>query len=460
MGKISEEEKKKRLRKRRKNSHLTKDEWKAKRRRARRRIVIIQRICMVFLLLTVVGGGSFAVIWNLPSVKLSRQLDKGKEYEEEAAYEDAIQSYEKALQIDSTSVKAYQCMAVTYLDMDDEQGAKKILFEGWENTQDESLLQYYCTVVLNEAVNDINKNNCTLETVEKVVSVLEKDTDNKDALEIIHTAYERLMAELADGGGEDFFLDVDEASENCSFESYEQLMNRLFALYQANGTEEIKNIVSEYGMIGLDRMKVSRHHLDAWKQILAQIEEISPVESRSNLLSCLKKEEEIQDIFSDIFTEFDAGNYEAAKDFIVSDTYTQIRDSFIGKTMEFWNGETMIPVSRECVILEQQDGQWIFSYPDFKDNEKTAGVITVWGNKMTDNGVQRSCISYEPAEESGSYYPHTEYVISYMFSNVQKKNSFTEIMNYHLETRTWTETDMVTHMIGDWGGPYQWEKEY
>ena len=128
--------------------------------------------------------------------------------------------------------------------------------------------------------------------------------------------------------------------------------------------------------------------------------------------------------------------------------------------MEYWDGMTYIPVSREYVILKQADGKCSFEFPDFKENENTAGVLTVWGNEMLDNGVQRSSITYEPAKEGESYYPHTEYIISYMCSNVQKKSSFDYEMNYHFETRVLTEEGMTTTMIGDWGGPYQWQKTY
>lgn len=442
-----------------KSSQLSRDAMKAKRRKMRKRMVIMQRVCIVALAAVLIGGGGFAVIWNLPFVKLSRQLSAGQEYEEEAAYQNAIESYEKAIQIDSTSVKAYQCMAGTYLNMQDDNSAKKILFEGWETTQDESLLNYYCTVILNEAVGEINENKCTLETVEKIVSVLEQNTANEDALTLIHTAYEHLKQSFSDGSGEEFFYDQGEA-ETCNFTLYEQIMNRLFTLYRADSTDELKSVISEFGMLPIARMKVSMRHMEAYNAILETVNELAGSDATDNLIACLKKEREIQNIFDGMFLEFDAGNYEAAKEFIVSDTYIQIRDAFIDGTMEFWKGETMIPVSREAVILTNTDGAWTFEYPDFKDNEKTSGIITVWGSKLVDSGIQRSCISYEPAEEAGNYYPHTEYTISYMSSNVQKKNSFKEEMNYHLETRVWTEEGTTTDMIGDWGGPYQWEKEY
>ena len=152
----------------------SREEIRFKRRRRRKRIVMLQRAGIALLTIGVIGGGGFAAIWNLPQVKLDRQLSTGMEYTQEAAYDEAIDAYEKALKIDATSVKAYSCMAGAYLDMEDASHAKQILFEGWENTQDESLLEYYCTVILNEAVEDINHDQVSFETAEKILDVKKK----------------------------------------------------------------------------------------------------------------------------------------------------------------------------------------------------------------------------------------------------------------------------------------------
>ncbi len=434
--------------KRKKNSRLSKAQLKIKRRRARRRIQIMGRVAVAFLVLGAVGGGAFAIIWNLPEVKLNRELNAGDEYAQEQSYDQAVQAYGNALELDSTSVKAYRCMAGAYLGMQDGSHAKQVLYEGWENTQDESLLEYYCTVILNEAVDEINGGMTNLETLDKVESVLEQGLLRREALDIMGSAYRRLMEQYKGDG------------TAVDFAGYEETMSRLFALYQKEQTEEIGAMAAEHGYLDVGELTVPAEHVDAYLNILQQANEIQPLDARSDLIACLQKEKEIQEVFAGIFQEFDAGNYEAAKEFIVTDTYKGFRDAFIAQTMEYWTGETYIPVSREYVKLKQDEGKWTFSFPEFSENEATAGVITVWGVDMTDNDVLRTYISYEPAMQNGAYYPHVQYVISYMYSNLQKKNGFLYDMNYHFETRTWTEEGMTTHMVGDWGGPYQWEKTY
>lgn len=439
---------------------LTKEELRAKRRRERHRIVIMQRV-FVSIFALAGAGGIFAAVWNLPAIKLYRELNAAQEYTQEASFDEAIESYENALKIDSTSVKAYRCMANAYIDMDDETHAKQVLYEGWENTHDESLLQYYCTVILNEAVAEINGNTCTFETIGKIISVLQQDSGNTDAIGLMYTAYDYLMLGIEEKNQASLFFDGSSQDEVCEFEAYEQIMNQLFTLYETNASEEIKGIVSRYGLMDVEELIISRQHIDTYKQLLEKANTLEETSERNALLACMNKEAEIQNIFADMFVQFDSGNYEAAKDFIVTETYTRIRDEFINQTMEYWSGATYIPVAREYAIFKKADnGAWSFTYPSFADYEDTAGIITVMGNRMTDEGVQRSSIAYEPAKEATGYYPHKEYTISYMNSNVQKNNSFVTEMNYHLETKTWTEEGMTTVMIGDWGGPYQWQKTY
>jgi tetratricopeptide (TPR) repeat protein len=437
---------------------ISRNEKRARRKRARRRAVLLQRIFAVLLVL-VAAGGCFAFIWNLPALRLDRELKAGEEYTQEEAFDEAIAYYEEALKIDSTSVKAYRYMANAYFGKEDNLQAKKVLLEGWQNTQDEGLLKYYCTTILNEAVAQINDGACTLETVQNILSVIEKDENNADALELMNIAYERVVQGFQKENDADFFYDVN-GQEGCLFPLYQQIMDKLFEIYGTNSSEDVKNIILKYALIDVPELKISREHAKVYRGLLEKASALGENEAVSRLLSCLNKEEEIQNIFADMFTAFDAGKYEAAKDFVVSEAYTQIRDAFIGGTMEYWSGETYIPVSRETVILKQTDGTWTFQYPKFEDDETTEGIITVWGNKMTDEGIQRSCIAYEPAKEGENYFPHIQYVISYMYSNVQKENSFEAEMNYHFETRTWTEEGMTTDMIGGWGGPYQWEKTY
>ncbi|MDE7015930.1 MAG: tetratricopeptide repeat protein [Kineothrix sp.] len=420
-------------------------ERKRRRKRARKRVVFFERFLVACVIAAFLGGMGYFV-WNIPSFRLTRQLDAGKEYTKKEAYDAAIKAYENALEIDSASVEAYRCMAGAYLGMEDDSHAKQILFDGWRSTQDEGLLQYYCTVLLNEAIAEINSDRISWETVEKIEDVLEQNMLEAEAMEAMETACRRLKEQME--------------SANLDFASYQEMVNNLSDFYASTGLEGMKKIVSEFGWLSMEEIELPMEYVDVYLSILENANSLGEMPERSEMIACLYKVKEIQAQFADIFVQMDEGNYEAAKDFIVTDGYLQLRDAFINGTMEYWEGSTYIPVSREYVILKQKDGKCSFEFPNYDANENTAGVLTVWGNAMTDNGVQRSSLTYEPAKEGESYYPHTEYVISYMCSNVQRANGYVSDMNYHFETRVHTEAGTSTTMIGDWGGPYQWQKTY
>lgn len=429
-----------------KDAGLSRDERKEKRKKARKRIVWIQKCVISILFVGIIGIGT-AVVWNYPEIKMNRFIEEGKAYTQAASCSEAIESYKQALEIDETNVRVYRYMADAYLDIGSEAQAKKILFEGWEKTQDDELLQYYGTIILNEAVKEINEDKTDWETADKIISVMELNVMKQDAVELIKIVYERLISGM-------------QINENFDFKAYEQLIERLMKLYQKEQNAEIGKVISQYAMLDVTELVLAIEQVETYLKILEAGNGIHETPERSELIACLKKETEIQEMFAGMFEEFAAGNYEAAKEFIVSSEYLDLRDAFINGTMEYWAGATYIPLNREKVIVKKTETGWNFEFQKFEENETTAGVITVWGVDMEDNGVLRTGISYEPPMEGKSYYPHTEYVISYVNSNVQTNNAFEYAMNYHFETKIRTEEGMTTEIIGDWGGPYQWKKTY
>ena len=146
-----------------------------RRRKRRKKAVMMERIIVALLIVTFIVGGT-VLAWNLvPGIKVSRHLDEANAFMETAAYDDAIASCEEALKIDSMSIKAYRAMAGVYLTKEDRRAAEQVLYRGWETTKDEGLLQEYCIQLLNDAVADINAQNCTLDTLEKCVTAVENN---------------------------------------------------------------------------------------------------------------------------------------------------------------------------------------------------------------------------------------------------------------------------------------------
>ncbi len=69
------------------------------------------------------------------------------------------------------------------------------------------------------------------------------------------------------------------------------------------------------------------------------------------ILACLSKQQEISDYFAPMFEAFEQEDYEAARNFIVTDQYKAIRDAFINRTMEYWTGNTYVPVTKEAIVF-------------------------------------------------------------------------------------------------------------
>lgn len=435
------------------------DEVRARRKQARLRKVRRQKIIMAVSSAVIVLAVIGIVLFCMPSMKLSRSLSSGDKYSARAEYADAQGAYEKALEIDSGSVRAYRGMAANYLAQEQTQEAKQILYTGWEQTQDQGVLDYYCTVIYNEAVVEINNKNCTLATVEKCIQVLEQKPGHEDALELMGTCYERLFKVSEEEETCVMFYDEDAAQDTCSYNEYEQLLRRLLALYQASPSERIKNILAQYAVIDMPYVRISIPHMGQYMALLTDINAVTGDAKITETLACLTRAKEIQEYFDAAFTEFESGNYAYARDLVAQESYQQIRDDFINENSGYWEGSTYIPVNREQIVLHNENGQIRFSFLSDEEYNNKQGIIRVWGTKQEDDGVQRSIISYLPTENNtGSEY--TEYKVEYLYSNVKIGNQYVPQMNYRFDTIITTAEGTTTNAIGDWGGEHEWEIDY
>lgn len=435
------------------------DEERARRREARKRKVRRQKIMIVVLSCVIVAAIIAIFFLMTPSMKLSRSLSKGAKYAEKADYENTQRAYESALEIDPVNVSAYRGLADNYLAQGRIADTEQILYEGWEQTQDEGLLHYYCVEVYNEAVSEINQGNFSFDTVEKCLHVLELEPDNENAIETLQTYCYNLIFEVADE--EDtcmLFFDEDLSNDTCSYNEYEKLLRKMLALYQENKTEGLKNIVAKYALIDMPYARISLPHVEQYTAVLTDINNAVNDADIADTLACLARAKEVQDYFAPAFTEFEAGNFAFARDIVAEDSYQQIRDAFINEDSGYWEGSIYIPVNKELLVLHREDDAVRFYFPDAEEYDNHQGIIIVWGTKQEDDGVQRSVISYEPVEAGSD--SHVEYTIQYLYSNVKIGNQYVPQMNYRFDTKITTEEGITTNAIGDWGGEHEWEIDY
>ena len=435
------------------------DEIRARRREERKRKVRRQKIMMAVSAGVIAVAAVVVVVFCTPSVKLSLSLAKGGRYTEKEDYTNARTAYENALKIDTASVEAYRGMADGYVAQGKIQEAKQILFTGWEQTQDEGLLHYYCIELYNDAVREINAGECTLGTVDKCIQVLEQEPTNPDALGLMGTCYERLFRVEEDDEVCSIFFDADAAADTCSYTEYEQLLRRLAALYQSNPSEKIKAILTQYALIDMPYVQLSVPHLEAYMTMLTDVNGVVNDAGIADTIACLNRAKEVEEYFAAAFQEFEAGNYAYARELVVQESYQQIRDSFIEENSGYWEGSVYIPVNREQMVLHREEGKVRFSFPDMDKYENYKDMIKVWGTKQEDDGVQRSAISYVPAAENGAG-SHTEYKVQYLYSNVKIGGQYVPQMNFRFDTEVTTDEGTTTNAIGDWGGEHEWEIDY
>ncbi|MBD5489104.1 MAG: tetratricopeptide repeat protein [Lachnospiraceae bacterium] len=436
------------------------DELRARRREERRRKVRRQKIAMAVCAgVIVVGAIAIPILLNLPSMKLSRCLAKGGRYTEQSDYTNAQNAYESALKIDTASVEAYRGMADNYVAQGNIQDAKQILYTGWEQTQDEGLLHYYCVEVYNEAVHEINEGNCTLATVDKCIQVLEQEPDNADAPGLLSTCYERLFKTEEEEAVCSMFCDADAAQDTCSYAEYEALVRRMLALYQTKPSEAMKAVLTQYVLIDRPYVQISIPHLEAYRILLTEVNSAVKDAGITETMACLARAKEVSDYFAEAFQEFEAGNYAYARELVAQESYQQIRDSFIEENSGYWEGSIYIPLNREQLMLHREDDKVRFYFLSEEEYDNHQGIIKVWGTKQEDDGVQRSVISYEPAVDSGED-SKTEYTVQYLYSNVKIGGEYVPQMNYRFDTKVTTQEGITTNAIGDWGGEHEWEIDY
>ncbi|MBR5360983.1 MAG: hypothetical protein IK123_08865, partial [Lachnospiraceae bacterium] len=381
-----------------------------------------------------------------------------------AEYDAAIDSYTKAIEIDSKSVIAYSNMAGAYLSIDDPESAKKILYNGWENTENEELLDNYHAVILNEAVDKMNRKETDIDVVDSMVTVLEEDNGNTDAIELIDAAYSRCFEEAYGDDinalfRPDHVKDKSDGVSECSFEKYSSVVDRMINVYNTAPSEELKKIIREYMIPMEDSFTLNVEDVPEYNGLLEKAMAITGSdENIDSFMACLDDSQKVQGIFADIFTQLDVGNVDELRKFVVSDEYIALRDIFLNKDETPQENTVYVPISREAIILNRKDDKWSYRFLSFEENPSTAGVITLWANYFEDDGVQRSSISYEPASIEDNMYPHTKYSVTYLYSYITSGNS-TRVakMNYRLDTTIERRDGTVDEtIVGDWGGANEW----
>ncbi len=436
------------------------------RSRKKRRRFDLKKIVIILGSTAVVVAGGFVVYNQLPFVKVNKAIAAGDKYTQVEDYEAAIDSYETAIQIDKHSVTAYSNMASAYLSIDDSESAKKILYDGWQNTENTGLLDNYHAVILNEAVDCLNTKNADMSTVLSILSVLKEDNESRDAIELLDAAYSRIFTDAYSYNVDALFRSdsatyaaTEEGDAVFSYGEYESFVKELLAIYEAAPSDDLKEVIIKYATPGDISFTLNYENVAAYEELIGSIEaNVGGSDNITSMKACLSNAQEVQATFADIFAQLDVGNVDELRDFVVSDQFLNLRNIFLNNEPTPQENTTYVAISREAIILNNTDGQWSYRFLNFEENPTTQGVITVWANYFEDDGIQRNSISYEPASIEGNYFPHTKYDVTYLYSYITSgKATKVPKMNYRLSTTVTLEdgSDVET-IVGDWGGPNEW----
>lgn len=426
-----------------------------KRRRKRRYSFLRSRfkiMAIVFFAVVLVS-----VVLLMPKICSNYHCLKAAKKLRQEEYREAIVCYNKALECHATSSKTYQSMAKAYLSMDNYQAAGDILKKGMEVTKDDNIKEYYITVLLNESINDMNQGKCSWETLEDVITVLNTDSLNSDAYEVLDSFYKKNIS-CKDG---DLIKRLFMQDDN--YEKYNSFITELIDIYQKNPSDMLKNQIYQYAFLDCETVNLPVDKLESYRKLLEKVLLQTGTEDEMEWIDALKKAEEIHDFFTPILREFEKENFEIARDFIVSDDYIGIRDAFINGEMKYWEDTTYQVVSDIAVSFHLADGKRTFSFMDEDPKEAKHGFIKVWGFRWVDNGHLRTGISYVPAKDYGEDDEFREYEIMYWWStakNIAIAESTYAKMNYRFEIRHYTNEGMYSEVINDWGGPYEYKDTY
>ncbi len=423
----------------------------------RRRGIDFRKLGLIAVSTVAVVIVGYMIYSHLPFVKVDKAIAAGDKFTENADYESAIESYSKALEIDSKSVKAYANLAGAYLSIDDSASAKETLYNGWKNTDSSALKDNYHIIILNDAVSAMNNDCADLGTVKSILSVLEDGSDNPDAMELLKAASERCFENAYGDDANALFRSGDDSKPTYS--GYSEMIKSMLTLYQASPSDDLKEIILDYLTPNISSFTLNIADVESYKELIASATEaVGTTDEIENFNKCLSNSQEVLSIFSDIFGQLDVGNVDELRGFVVSDQYLALRNVFLNKQETVLENTTYVPISREAIILNNNDGNWSYRFLDFDENPETNGVITLWANFFEDDGVQRASISYEPAAINGNVYPHTQYSVTYLYSYITSGSS-TKVakMNYRLDTTiTYEDGTIDETIVGDWGGANEW----
>ena len=356
----------------------------------------IGQIVAIIVLLFVALFGTYKLYQNMTAVRLTRALALAQAAQNDGDYATAIDYYEQAISIDSKSVIAYEELANCYATLNDTDNVMNVLYSGWKNIGDQSMLDNYISLKLNDVIATIQTSGGSFEAVEEVLDVLKIDGANEDALQLLGTLYSYCMIDKNTSGDNVLFWEDDD--ENSSFAKYKEAVSSMLDIYEVSPSEELEMLISRYIIpegnvvwIGLDNCSDYALLIQDASNLLGESS------SLDSFIGCLENAVVAQGVFDKIWPEIEDGDIEPFRDFMISDEILSYKDALINGEDPYLEIEMENAFCQEGIILTLLDNSWTYHFLDYSENNNTNGVITL---QLTYEEVQASKTAVEEAVEN------------------------------------------------------------
>ena len=336
----------------------------------------IGQIVLIFVLLFVCLFGTYKLYQNMTAVRFTRALALAQSAQNNGDYADAIKYYEQAIGVDSKSLIAYEELANCYATLNDTENVMNVLYNGWLNTSDQSMLDNYISLKLNSVIATIQTSGGSFEAVEDVLDVLKIDGSNEDALQLLSTLYSYCMIDKNSSGDSVLFWSMDE--DEATFDQYIGAVSSMLDIYEMYPSDELEMLIARYIIPEGNVVWINTKNCSDYALLVKDARTLLGESSSLNsFIACLEDADKVSGVFDSIWPLIESGDVEPFRDFMISDDVISLKEYLISGEDQYLELEMENAFCQEGIVMTLEDNLWTYHFPDFSENPATKGVITL-----------------------------------------------------------------------------------
>lgn len=455
------------------------DEAKSKKKEKKWTAFDIGQIVVIVALLFVCLLGTYKLYQNLTAVRFTKALALAQNAQNNADYATAIKYYEQAISIDSKSAIAYEELANCYATLGDTEHVMSVLYSGWQNIGDQTMLDNYISLKLNGVIASIQTSGGSFDAIEDVLDVLKIDGNNENALQLLGTLYSYCMIDKNSSGDSVLFWGAGE--EDSTFSQYLEAVSTMLDIYEVSPSDELEMLIARYIMPEGNVLWIGLDNCSDYALLVQDASTlIGESSSLDSFIGCLEDANEVSGVFARIWPKISEDDVDAFRDFMIRDDVILLRESLASGEHPYLELEMENAFCQEGIILTLEDNNWTYHFPDFSENPATDGVITLQLSydevsnakavieeakengtleelaKSSDETIEdteegsseeeeirsgKISMYYEPAVTGGKYFPHMTYYIVCEYEGDEVTYKYQQVITSEDGTKTRTTVD-------------------